>query len=572
MAYPILASGCTWFTQGGTSVKRASITQINIVNGYSPTGSETSSWDASASKNGSIMCYVTGTVLTIAGNGSGKIACNADSKFAFSDSKAKDLFSNVVTINGLSKLDMSGVSETNAMFYSCKALMSLTGIEDWNMSNCITLRQIFRECNSLSEAPTGKWNTSNVTSLQGMFLGCASLKKVECGGWDTSKCTDMEKVVSSCSALEEIDVSGWDTSKVTNMWGTFRDCNALTALDVSGWDTSNVTQMNDTFKGCRSLKTLDVSGWDTSKVTTMRSMFSSSVDYGREPTSYEELDVSGWDTSSCTDMGFMFYGVNSLGASGNKKGVDLSRWDVSKVKDFDHFIAHSYMTIGDISGWKNTVVENLDNAFHSCRNAVLDVRGLKTSNCKTFGGTFKQYGSNLVAIPGVEDFDTSSAVDFTHMFYGCDKIEELDLFKYDFRSAKDGIVTSANESVSATCREMFHGMTSLKKISFGPNFRKDGDGSTTNSANHAVLPEHTNVSGEDAVWYDINRAVVNPTDIPDGEGVYYLGLEFADKELGKQMFIKQETLIHLAKAVRERSGTSNRYSPVELAEVIRSII
>ena len=537
MAYPILAAHCTWFTQGGTTVKRASITQINIVDSYAPTGSEAASWDASASKNGSIMCYVTGTVLTLAGNGSGKISANADSKFAFSDNKAKDLFLNVTTINGLANLDMSGVVETNAMFYSCKALTSVAGIENWDMSNCTTLRQTFRQCDSLLEVNADSWNTSAVTSISGMFLSCYAIQRVGCRNWDLSNCTDMDTAFSNCYALSDIDVSLWDTSACAKMSGMFT--------------------------ACRTLKTLDVGKWDTSKVTTMRGMFKCGSDYGNEPTVYEELDVSRWDTSSCEDMAFMFYGAKGLGEVGNGNGVDLSRWDVSKVKDFDHFMAHSYMTIGDISGWKNAVVENLDNAFHSCRNAVLDVRGLKTSNCKTFGGMFKQYGSNLVSIPGVEDFDTSSAVDFTHMFYGCDKIEDLDLSGYDFRLAKDGVVTSGNDSTSATCMEMFYGMTRLKKISFGENFRRNGDGSTTNASHYVVLP------GE-GDWYDVD-GIVDKTALPDGAGTYYASQAVANAEAAKPMLITQGTLLRTAKAIREKGGTMKQYSPSEFATAIQTI-
>ena len=66
---PILAQSDTWFTQGGTSVKRASITEIEIKDSYTPSGSVTASWDASAAKDGSVMAYVEGTKLIIAGNG-----------------------------------------------------------------------------------------------------------------------------------------------------------------------------------------------------------------------------------------------------------------------------------------------------------------------------------------------------------------------------------------------------------------------------------------------------------------------------------------------------------------------
>ena len=63
-----------------TSVKRANITEIEIMDSYTPDASVTitDSWDASAAKDGSITCYVIDTKLIMAGNGSGRIKMNED--------------------------------------------------------------------------------------------------------------------------------------------------------------------------------------------------------------------------------------------------------------------------------------------------------------------------------------------------------------------------------------------------------------------------------------------------------------------------------------------------------------
>ena len=67
-----LAPKTTWYMG---SVDKSTITKIQIVDSYTPTGAETESWDASAAQDGSVMAYRTGTEVVVAGNGSGKVFC-----------------------------------------------------------------------------------------------------------------------------------------------------------------------------------------------------------------------------------------------------------------------------------------------------------------------------------------------------------------------------------------------------------------------------------------------------------------------------------------------------------------
>ena len=111
-AQPVLAAQDTWYTQGGTTVAKSSITTIELKNSYVPTGTVTDAWDASAAKDGSVMAYVEGNKLTIAGNGAGVVFANADSLNAFSN------FTAATAINGISLLDTSNTTEMEKMFYT----------------------------------------------------------------------------------------------------------------------------------------------------------------------------------------------------------------------------------------------------------------------------------------------------------------------------------------------------------------------------------------------------------------------------------------------------------------------
>ena len=98
-ASPIyLAPNSTWY-KGTTG--RNTITEIELVDMYYPTGNETESWAADENSTGAYSCYVLGTKLYISGNGSGKIRANADSSYLFADINQTTYFWYVTDIKGL---------------------------------------------------------------------------------------------------------------------------------------------------------------------------------------------------------------------------------------------------------------------------------------------------------------------------------------------------------------------------------------------------------------------------------------------------------------------------------------
>ena len=109
-------------------------------------------------------------------------------------------------------------------------------------------------------------DTSNVTSMKKMFYECRQLKSITgIENFDTSNVTDMSEMFSACINLTSLDLSNFNTSKVETIAGMFSNC-ALTSLTISNFDTSNVTNMNGLFESCSSLITLDISNWDMSNV------------------------------------------------------------------------------------------------------------------------------------------------------------------------------------------------------------------------------------------------------------------------------------------------------------------
>ena len=292
MPYPTLLPNNSWYK---SSYAKKSITQVNIANSYTPTGGENESWNADVNTTGSIKCYRTGTVLTIAGNGSGKIYANADSLNVFNG------FMSAVSFLGIELMDTSKATTFEKMFYDCNAVQHLD-LRSWNTSNLTSLKNMFNGALGLKTVLVDGWNTSNVTNMRGVFACCVELTEVDLTGWTTGKVTEMSRLFMGMTdyggpmKLTKIKgIADWDVSKVETMEAIFQLCNRITSLDVGRWKPKCCTSITNAFYKCESLPEVNVSNWDVSKVEDFESVFAFCE-------SLRVLDLSGWDTHSATNM------------------------------------------------------------------------------------------------------------------------------------------------------------------------------------------------------------------------------------------------------------------------------
>lgn len=559
MPYPTLLPNSSWYKG---SYAKGNITQIDIVNSHTPTGGENETWNADTGNTGAIKCYRTGTVLIIAGNGTGKIYANADSSKAFAN------FSNITRITNANLLDTHKTTDIKQMFQLCTKLISIDGIDSWNTFNVTNMYGVFQGCVSIETLDLSGWSTDNVTSMQGMFqsttdYGPMKIKTITgLNSWNTSNNTSTRSMFQLCSNLEKLDLSNWSVEKVVEARNMFYECSSLTTIgDISDWRFDSCTTMLNMFVNCAALVELDVSNWGVSKVTSMENMF----EMPDQNSKLTELDVSKWNPSSCTDMGFMFYGLNSL-----TKPLDVSNWDVSKVTNFDHMLARSHAVINGTENWVTSSAVNMNAMFHNCNNTTLDVSNFDTSRVQFMSQMF-EYTDNLVSIKGLEKFDTSNVLGFEEMFNGCGKLKELDLSSFNTRKAKDGVQGSTNGHITMTMNNMFAGCNSLEKITIGPDFTFEGDGTTTNAANHAVLPTPSAayIPGADGNWYTINATPYSPSDVPNNVAETYYGS--VDIVYNMPMSIRNKTMIDMARAIRTKSGLSEKYRPAEFADAVNAL-
>lgn len=559
MAYPILAAQNTWWKPVNTSVKRSGITEIEVMDSYTPDSSVTikDSWDASSAQDGSVMCYVIGSKLIIAGNGSGKVAMNNDSAMAFGYfyNDGVSCFSNVTRFDGCNVLDVSNCSKLSFVFSYMSKVTSLD-VGSWDTSKATTLNSCFWACKALTSIDVENWDVRGVEDFGAMFQQCENLTNINVSKWNTLKAKYFSAMFNYCEKIKTLNVNSFNTRNVINMNTMFGHL-PIESIDISHFNTSACTNMSFMFIGCSNLKTLNLSNFDTSSCINMGAMF-------EDCSGLISLDISNWNTSSCTDISFMFYGCSSLGE------IDVSNWDVSKVTNFDHFAAHANLKRKGIENWKTTSATNMNAMFHNCAEEELDLSGFDTSKVQFFCQMFEN-SPNLKRVKGLDKWNTSAGLGFDGMFERCSKLEEVDLSAFNTTKAKNNVNASSNNHKTATLNNMFLSCNNLKKVKLGPNFAINGDGSNTTAANKLILPTPSTdyITGADGNWYAFNGDPYAPNAIPDRTAdIYFASFPLCQDQ---DVIVKNGSMIDTAKAIREKNGATTKYNPSQFGTAIRAL-
>lgn len=227
----------------------------------------------------------------------------SDGELVFSDSKSADSGRTVVTQRKASKWTSAhtdstwwdyatqvrritsqcdikvDVSSLYRMFGGHYNLTDISGLSRWDVSGVTDMGDLFYDCNKLTDlSPISGWDTSNVTDMTSMFAACSFANVNALSRWNTAKVTQAAWTFTDCENLIDVSgLAGWNVSSVTDMTGMFSNCCQMRdPSPLAGWNTSRVTSMRETFSGCTSLGNLgSLDGWSTSQVTNMLGMFGS---------------------------------------------------------------------------------------------------------------------------------------------------------------------------------------------------------------------------------------------------------------------------------------------------------
>ena len=197
------------------------------------------------------------------------------------------------------------VLASGTVFRANTAIRSVTlsaGVRFMNGS----MRLLFGECSSLTQADFSAVDTADVTNMSYMFYNCTALKSFVFPALDTAKVTTIRGLFSGCEALASVDLSSIDTSCVTDMSYIFYNCTALRTLDLSAFDTSKVDSIRAVFSGCKHLSRLTgYENWNTSSLENMSFAFNY-VAYSVDASTQVCIDLSRWDLSHLTNNGWCF--------------------------------------------------------------------------------------------------------------------------------------------------------------------------------------------------------------------------------------------------------------------------
>ena len=262
----------------GSGIPRASVGSVAFRDTLD--GAPAGAWDMSAAGDGSVLAWMEGDALVIAGAGGVRAPVNAERLFAgYANARAID-------------------------FNGCFSTAQTTN-----------MRGMFLGCERLEALDLSGFDTGKATDMQVMFYGCAGLETLDLSGFDTARVTDMQAVFYGCKGLKTLDLSGFDTAQATAMTSMFGECAGLETLDLSGFDTARVADMRGLFYNCAALKALDLSGFDTRGVTNMRCMFEGCA-------ALETIEIGEHFTAAGADAEAMFEGC---GARLVRAGETLSR-------------------------------------------------------------------------------------------------------------------------------------------------------------------------------------------------------------------------------------------------------
>lgn len=284
-------------------------------------------------------------------------------------------------------------------------------------SKCTNASSAFNECICLKFLDLTGWDTSGITQFQSMFYDCRSLIEIKgIEDFDVSSATNISKMFQQCYEIQELDISKWQTSSsLTTMNDVFHDCRSISELNVSGFNTSNVTNFTYAIGGCTELKSIDLSNWIIStKCTSLSHLFG--YNYSME----KVIRNLNWDTSNVTTFEGMFRECKSI------KEIDLSDFNFSKATTIRYMFPQC-QNLEKVKVTFNlpkvTARANVANLFENCWK-LKDLSNISFTNCKFMPGFAYSYSIEEIVAPStvtalgetcLRDLQHCRIIDFTNL-------------------------------------------------------------------------------------------------------------------------------------------------------------
>ena len=189
----------------------------------------------------------------------------------------KNIFDNC---NQLTQLDVSkfksdNIEDFTSMFSNCSKLVNIIGLDNWNMSKATQIYGMFSSCSSLQSLDLNNWDVSKITSAAYLFSGCKELTDLDLSNWKMDSLYTPNYIMPYCSKLKNVKIFEWTWHyRTPSFQNAFTDCSSLTSLDLSKWHCEGTSiTMSAAFSGCTSLQYLDLRNIDFSRSSKYTNAF-----------------------------------------------------------------------------------------------------------------------------------------------------------------------------------------------------------------------------------------------------------------------------------------------------------
>ena len=170
----------------------------------------------------------------------------------------KDIIKDIIKEEGpganLNNIDVSDVYNMDGLFniteYGKQIEIGNIKIDDWNVSNVKSMRNMFLKCSTFN-CDISNWDVSKVIDMGGMFYGCKEFNQ-DISKWDVSRVENMEDMFNGCKKFNQ-DISKWKVNNVKSVERMFTACHEFNQ-NLDSWNIKETCDMEAAFNFCRSLK------------------------------------------------------------------------------------------------------------------------------------------------------------------------------------------------------------------------------------------------------------------------------------------------------------------------------
>ena len=343
-------------------------------------------------------------------------------------------FSQLTTIENITRLNTSEVTNMLRMFYDCRKLTSLNlNTNSFKTDKVQNMYQMFYNCKELTSINTLNFNTENVATMAEMFKNCEKLTVLKLANYDMNKVTNVSGMFNGCTNLKTIYCND-DWSQMSNILASddlFKDCTAL-----RGGNATSVAEVGGVVDKTFAKPDGKVSGFFTAaplevyctvyNTNTLRLWYGynygeKTMDDFRDDESITVIDIRGtmlnYKPTSLKGFFKNFSKVTEIQQMSNL--VTSEATDMSEM-----FYNCNQLTSLDLSSFNTAKVENMRSMFYTCcKLTSLDLSNFNTAKVTTMYQMFR-YCQQLQTVD-ISSFDISSLTNTNVMFGSCDHLETI---------------------------------------------------------------------------------------------------------------------------------------------------